>query len=498
MSSERKSGRADSEKKSAQERGLFTVRSHIGAALETLSKAPSGAASPGFFARVFTCKQAPPSADAQVHATLRKELEQAEIALKSMEVQMGEQRLLQAAWNPVTHFKHVEDKETREWLMHTFEHGRRVSDKNDSDDDSKEFQMGHSPTNHAYLDSAIREAMSDQSVAKLMEKAAAFDFDALAFSTHPVVCSKPIAILGVKLEQKFRLTRRIKDSVTGDAENFQKVYLGFLNKLDELYKPDAIYHGSMHAVDVMSTTMWFMQSEYMVSHSKPMDIFMTLTAAAIHDVGHPGVNNLFLTKTMNPLALRYNDRSVLESMHAALAFETMSSNDDCNWYRLLDPASQKVLRPGLIGMVLATDMATHASMVQKMATFHLVPEKERDHKFMLETVLHASDISNPAKPLTQMLGWTKRITEEFWVQGDMEQKLNLEISPLCDREAGMKSVPKGQIGFIDFVVTPYLTAIRSIIPDAQVALDGLATTKAHWQKANADGVTFEQIFADAP
>merc|ERR1719197_1147215 len=98
---------------------------------------------------------------------------------------------------------------------------------------------------------------------------------------------------------------------------------------------------------------------------------MALISAAIHDVGHPGVNNLFLTKTMDPMAVRYNDRSVLESMHVALAFETMQSNEGCNWFGMLSPEGRKVLRPGLIAMVLATDMSTHADMQKKMNSFDL-------------------------------------------------------------------------------------------------------------------------------
>jgi hypothetical protein len=39
-------------------------------------------------------------------------------------------------------------------------------------------------------------------------------------------------------------------------------------------------------------------------------IFAGLIAAAIHDVAHPGFNNLFLISTVSPIAVRYNDISV--------------------------------------------------------------------------------------------------------------------------------------------------------------------------------------------
>ena len=48
-----------------------------------------------------------------------------------------------------------------------------------------------------------------------------------------------------------------------------------------------------------------------------MQIFTILVAAAGHDVDHPGRTNGFLVKTSAPLALLYNDASVLENHHAA-------------------------------------------------------------------------------------------------------------------------------------------------------------------------------------
>ena len=40
--------------------------------------------------------------------------------------------------------------------------------------------------------------------------------------------------------------------------------------------------------------------------------------------------------------------------------------------------------------------------------------------------------------------WTARCMEEFFRQGDMEQELGLDFSPLCDRQTTV--VPQSQIG----------------------------------------------------
>ena len=54
-----------------------------------------------------------------------------------------------------------------------------------------------------------------------------------------------------------------------------------------------------------------------------------ILACAIHDVGHPGVNNDFLVKTGDPEALIYNDTSVNENMHVRVAFEILQLKE-CN------------------------------------------------------------------------------------------------------------------------------------------------------------------------
>ena len=44
-------------------------------------------------------------------------------------------------------------------------------------------------------------------------------------------------------------------------------------------------------------------------------LFGALMAALVHDIGHPGKTNRFMTRTDHALAIQYNDQSVLENMH---------------------------------------------------------------------------------------------------------------------------------------------------------------------------------------
>ena len=57
-----------------------------------------------------------------------------------------------------------------------------------------------------------------------------------------------------------------------------------------------------------------MRAVELVTH---LEIFALLISAICHDFEHPGLNNTFLANTSNSLALRYNDRSILENHHCA-------------------------------------------------------------------------------------------------------------------------------------------------------------------------------------
>lgn len=67
-----------------------------------------------------------------------------------------------------------------------------------------------------------------------------------------------------------------------------------------------------------------------------LEVMALYTAAAMHDYNHPGRTNSFLVATSSPLALLYNDRSVLENHHAAAAWALFYSEKNFNWLQNLD------------------------------------------------------------------------------------------------------------------------------------------------------------------
>merc|ERR1712232_1291080 len=87
------------------------------------------------------------------------------------------------------------------------------------------------------------------------------------------------------------------------------------------------YHNRMHAAEVMlmAYQFWSLMSTMPAfgGYFEEIDLLVVIFAAAIHDIGHPGVSNDFMVKTKTDVALRYHDISVLENFHLATAFEIM-------------------------------------------------------------------------------------------------------------------------------------------------------------------------------
>ena len=67
-----------------------------------------------------------------------------------------------------------------------------------------------------------------------------------------------------------------------------------------------------------------------------LDVVAALVAATVHDVDHPGRTNSFLCNAGSELAILYNDTAVLESHHAALAFQLTVRDNKSNIFKNID------------------------------------------------------------------------------------------------------------------------------------------------------------------
>ena len=134
-----------------------------------------------------------------------------------------------------------------------------------------------------------------------------------------------------------------------------------LVELDVGYREANPYHNSTHAADVAYTLHMLLErgarERLRLSN---MQLIGCVIAAAAHDFRHPGTTNQYLIAIQDPLAIRYNDRAVLESMHCSEFFEMLSiSKSHLNVFSNMPRQQQLEMRKSVVAMILMTDMAAH-------------------------------------------------------------------------------------------------------------------------------------------
>lgn len=268
------------------------------------------------------------------------------------------------------------------------------------------------------------------------------------------------------------------------------IFINFMTTIQDSYHSVNPYHNAMHATDVLLITNQLLAAESLTGVFSQVEVMAALVAAAVHDVEHPGVTNLYLISIRHELAIMYNDSSVLENHHVATAFRALQK-PKCNFLERLDMDCVQLFRRAVIDMVLSTDMAKHIENVAEMKT--LIETKKltndgllslgsyKENSAVLKCLIHCADLSNPTKSPSLAADWSYRIMEENFKQGDREKELGITIHAMGDREG--VSIPKCQVSFIDFIVYPlWETWAELVYPDAQHVLDNIATTKAYWCK----------------
>ncbi|XP_076354888.1 high affinity cAMP-specific and IBMX-insensitive 3',5'-cyclic phosphodiesterase 8A-like isoform X9 [Tachypleus tridentatus] len=262
------------------------------------------------------------------------------------------------------------------------------------------------------------------------------------------------------------------------------------------------YHNSTHAADVMQATALFLQKPRLKAIFDPLDEVISLIAAVVHDVNHPGKNSAFLCNTKDELAILYNDLSVLESYHAARAFKLTLSDKSVNILQHLDRDTYQAVRESIIDMVLATEMTKHFEHLSKFVNVlkAVVPNEEVEDdkqpencqevlmtmsspenvKLVKRILIKCADISNAARPTKLCVEWATRITEEYCRQTDEEKTKALPVvMPTFDRTT--MSLPKAQMGFIDYFINDMFSSWDAFV-DFPELIDHIQSNYQYWRE----------------
>lgn len=239
------------------------------------------------------------------------------------------------------------------------------------------------------------------------------------------------------------------------------------------------YHNMYHAFSVLQGCFCLLQTETLAKFPVEEKVAMLLAACG-HDVGHDGTNHSFHVGVESVLASHYNDKSILENMHAWHTFNAMRVDPDCDVLSSVGLETRKMLRRLMINAILATDMAYHKEKVDKLSdkeSFDM--DSQKDRGFMMEVIVHTVDIAHPAFPWVMECRWARLVASEFQAQVDRERAFGLPPTTFMEC-TGEQHLGKGQLGFVDYVVRPIFSLITQHVPEMKKHLALLEENRQNW------------------
>ena len=307
--------------------------------------------------------------------------------------------------------------------------------------------------------------------------------------------------LSIPLLEKYRLSRH---------------QLGaFVRACRQSYNDSVQYHNFRHVIDVMQAIFFFLlQLDIIPPLSNPnvtssggppaskspikailgpLDALTLLVAAIGHDVGHPGLNNGFLTKIKSPLAQLYSDNSVLENFHSAAHIQILRRY----WASIYEDADS---RTTLGKSILATDMFLHNKYIGDMDEMRrwfeqrsdwdtLTADRHRQFKLLTcSLLLKCADISNVARPYDIALKWGEILQLEFAAQGKVADRLGVDSClfggvPEIGNQA---KLARSQTGFMNVFAKSLFAGVARIFPAMSFSIEEMEKNTSIFDKIATD------------
>ncbi|ORX90906.1 HD-domain/PDEase-like protein, partial [Basidiobolus meristosporus CBS 931.73] len=291
----------------------------------------------------------------------------------------------------------------------------------------------------------------------------------------------------------------------------QSQLLDFVMDIDRGYISTP-YHSFLHAADVFIMTYNLVNYSHVQGYLIDLDVVALLISALCHDIGHPGLNNLYQVNSNNALARRYNNESVLEKYSAEETVKLLEKHRLLRSVRtkssldIRETSHGAYVQNAIVKCILSTDMSVHFGLIEQFTTVVDIltispindelpldegsvqvkgpssessPLPQSEHRQIIcNVLLHAADISNTIRPWELCKRWSDVILDEFFFQGDMEKLNNLPVSPNMDREHSNQTDISLKFG--DFVVKPFFEVLADFSSEVQPLLDNLCENRARW------------------
>ncbi|KYK63283.1 3'5'-cyclic nucleotide phosphodiesterase domain-containing protein [Toxoplasma gondii TgCatPRC2] len=333
----------------------------------------------------------------------------------------------------------------------------------------------------------------------------------------------------------FRLQHRFLAEYEPAFHLCTSTWRNFLREVSQRYRHNP-YHNEQHGAAVAHMMVFLLRACQAWHMFKPLYQTAIIVAALVHDVGHFAMNNHYVVNSGHPLAITYNDRSVLENFHSALAFRIMGTNgnENFNITETFSAEDKRDFRKLIIELVLETDILFHFDFIGRfrlrrpMSPFFKLlgerganpsfgqnpvsllsspsrtatdveatsKEEAQDLTLLAKACIRSADVGHAAVEWRQHYFYSKAVQTEFFNQGKAEKRLRLRISPCCDPVS--TDVPKCQDGFISYISRPLFEELALINTNGaimQKCVPLLKANQATWNRIKTKGIEWNSAEA---
>lgn len=267
------------------------------------------------------------------------------------------------------------------------------------------------------------------------------------------------------------------------APDFRRSLSNYTANVARHYK-DNPFHNFCHAVSVTHIAALFIRDIEPDTLSS-LQQFGLLLSALVHDVNHPGHTNGFEILLRTELALKYNNESILEKHHAAVAFLLMRPAHSDVLLHFSD-SDRRELRSLMVNCILATDMARHSELVSAASdrvgrASESSESSSEDQILSCKLLLHAADVSNPIRPFKLAALWSRRICQEMNEQAAAEAELGFPVQPHMVVKSDV-ALAKNELFFATRFILPLWHNMSLLFPQLGAVKDQLISNIGSWEE----------------
>lgn len=295
------------------------------------------------------------------------------------------------------------------------------------------------------------------------------DFNVNIFKNKKILCQVALDIFNKNFDLE-----RIKINYYSLKEFIHQV---------SLYYHNNPYHNFKHAISVLQfvhlITNKIMAKKYLSGY----ELFGLFIAALVHDIDHPGHTNIFEINNRSHLALKYNDKSVLENHHCSLAFFLIHSKD-IQLLKNLNHTDFSIVREMIVECILSTDMKHHVGMIKDLEVKYYNGwdwNLSADKIFLAKILIHIADLSNQVRPFDVSYEGSVALRREFAEQVSKEEELKLPTLNYM-RLSDDKSFYSSEHFFSSNTVKPMLNIMVEIFPELMEYYTNLDFNITKWKE----------------